>query len=477
MRVALTGGAYTARSVIAGAQRCVNLYPEMVPQPQGEPAPTAHYPTPGLVSLATPPSPAAGRGLCRASSGQLFAIVGSTVYAVSSGWGWTALGTIAAGATPVSMADNGTTLVLVDGSTAGYTVDLSTLAFGAIGDSAFYGADRVDFSDTYFLFNKPGTPQFYISGSQAVTFDPLDFADKTSSADSLVGVVELRSEIWLLGELFSEVWINSGASDFTFQRLPAGVIEHGCCAKYSIAKQDASVFWLSQDRAGEGIVLMGGGIEVKRISTHAIEAEFGTYATLSDAVGFSYQQGGHVFYVLTFPTADKTWVFDASTGLWHERMWLDDQGVEHRHRGAFHAFAYGANVVQDWQTGALYRLDPDAYDDAGQPIRRVRSFPHMLADGRRVMYRQFIADMEVGTVSGVAAGQNEPQVFLRWSDSRGQSWGNPVGSSLGATGAYQTSIQFQRLGMARDRVFELSWSASVRTALLGAFIDAKPAGT
>jgi hypothetical protein len=63
-------------------------------------------------------------------------------------------------------------------------------------------------------------------------------------------------------------------------------------------------------------------------------------------------------------------------------------------------------------------------------------------------------------------------MFLRWSDTRGKSWGNAIKTSLGKEGEYLTSLQFQRLGMARDRVFELSWSAPVKTALLGAWVQA-----
>jgi hypothetical protein len=131
------------------------------------------------------------------------------------------------------------------------------------------------------------------------------------------------------------------------------------------------------------------------------------------------------------------------------------------------------NVVGDWESGDLYALDQNTHTDNGLPIKRVRGFPHMIADGKRVIYRQFIADMQVGTTEAPGSAI----VSLRWSDDRGASWGNAIQGSLGATGEYLTSIQFQRLGMARDRVFELSWSEPIPTALNGAFIDTKVAVT
>ena len=469
-RVALSGGAYTAHSLIANCQRSLNLFAEK--NPPDSPVPFTYYPTPGTRLLNAAPS-AGWRGLYAATNGKLYGVAGSTVYTIDSGWSFTSLGTISTSAGPVSMDDNATTLVLVDGSTKGYAIDLAASTMTQIVSDAFYGADRVSYIDTYFLFNKPGTPQFYSSDSNATTFDPLWFANKVAYADYLVTLAVAHREIWLLGQTTSEVWVDAGAAQFPFQAMQGVFIDYGCVAKYSVAKTDNALFWLARDKTGQGIVLRGASYEATRISTHAIEAAIAKYSTISDAVGYCYQQQGHVFYVLVFPTADKTWAYDISTEQWHEWSWLDSDGKDRRHRSNCHAFCYGTNVVGDWENGNLYALDLGVFTDDGSPIKRARGFPHMIADGKRVIYRQFIADMQVGT----ATIPGDPIVSLRWSDDRGASWGNPVQGSLGATGEYLTSIQFQRLGMARDRCFELLWSAPVATALNGAFIDTKIATT
>ena len=181
-------------------------------------------------------------------------------------------------------------------------------------------------------------------------------------------------------------------------------IDHGVVAKYSVAEYDNGVFWLSRDRQGQGIVIMGAGYQTKRVSTYAIEAEIAGYAIISDAIGYCYQLSGHAFYVLIFPRADKTWSYDITTGLWHEWVWIDTNGDEHRHRSNCYWPVGGIPIVGDWQNGNLYALDQRVYTDNGQPIKRVRSFPHILADGKRVFYRQFIADMETGTSPAFMAG-------------------------------------------------------------------------
>jgi hypothetical protein len=258
--------------------------------------------------------------------------------------------------------------------------------------------------------------------------------------------------------------------------MPGVYIEHGCAAKHSVAKIDLALFWLGKDLQGQGIVFAGRNYAAERISTHALEQEFLTYSRIDDAIGFSYLQGGHAFYVLTFPTANKTWCFDTATGAWAQRAYLEADGSLSRHRMNCHSFNGGRNLVGDWQTGKVYELDPNAYTDDGNTMLYLRSFPHISgADGNRVLFRQFVADMEVG--NGLPDDSAAPEVRLRWSDDRGRSWGNAVANTLGKAGEYLTSIQWQRLGYARDRVFELSWSAPVRTALNGAWVDVSRART
>lgn len=425
--------------------------------------------------LATAPE-APIRAIRQCTTGAAYVVAGSGVYQWNTDLTFTLLGSISPNLlTPASLADNGLQMIVLDGSNSGWTVTLAGNAFAQITEAAFRGGDRADFLDTFLLNNVPGTPQFQSSDSLATTYDPLFFANKEGYGDLLVTLVVAKRNIWLLGERTTEVFFNSGAPDFPFETWPNTIIDHGCAAKYSAAEIDNSVFWLSQDRQGQGIVLKGAGTDVTRVSTFAIETEIASYATISDAIGYSYQFAGHGFYVLTFPTADKTWAFDNSTQSWCELAWIDSNGREHRHRGNCAWLVRGEIVLGDWHNGNLYALDPFHGTDFDGPIKRQRSFPHLLQDGKRVFYRQLLADMEAGNEPQSPSGQTPPSVWLDWSDDRGRSYGNPISQDLGAVGEYRTSLQFQRLGMARDRVFRLTWSSPVQTALQGAWVDAQAA--
>lgn len=464
-KIPLTTGAYMARSVIAEAQRCVNLYMER--NPSDAIFPTTHYPTPGLVTVATSAN-SVWRGLFFASNSTLFGVCGNALYTISPSFVLTQIGTLGTSLGPVSMVDNGTTLLVVDGTNTGYQVTLSSNTFATITDPAFYGGNTVQYADGFFILPRPNSIQFYISLAFQAAFDPVDFASKTGFSDTLVTLIVTKRYIYLLGASTCEVWFNQGTAAFPYARMPGAFIQHGCIAAASAAQIDGQAYWLSQSPQGKCIVVRSENYDAKRISTHAIENEFQSYSTVSDAQAFTMQVDGHFWYVLTFPIANKTWVYDLSTDQWHEWMWSDNDGNLNRHRANCFSFAYGQAIVGDWQNGNLYVLDPNTGTDFGGPITRIRSYPHVVDDqSDRIMYREFIADFQVGE----GDGSNNTPVFLRWSNTRGKTWGNPIESDIGKTGEYLRSVQFQRLGMARDRVFELSWSTPAQTALNGAFVQ------
>lgn len=469
-KVALTTGSYLAKSVLASAQRCVNLYAET--NPKDSPFPFTFYPRPGLTELANV-APAAGRGwrgLYSASNNKGYGVCGSSVFLIGADWTCTKLGDVQSQSGQVAISDNGTTLLIVDGSANGYTIDLTSNAFSQLADSAFLGGNTVGFVDGYMVLNSPGTREWYISLVNEMAFDATDFASKSGSSDLLVGVGVTKRYVYLFGEQTTEVWFDAGDTPFPFDRLPGVFMQYGCASAASIAQMDGEIYWLAQSPQGVAIVCRTSQFQAVQISTFALDNEMSSYPDLGEAIGFTYQIDGHFFYVLTFPASDKTWQYDLSTQQWNEMSWLDGDGNFHRHRANCYASLYGRPVCGDFENGNLYLMDSESYTDIGAPIAFLKSFPHGVDDNSsRVRYREFIANMEVGNGSGNV----EVPVFLRWSDTRGKSWGNAISSSLGKEGEYLTSIQFQRLGMARDRVFELSWSAPVKTALLGAWVQAE----
>jgi len=301
-----------------------------------------------------------------------------------------------------------------------------------------------------------------------------------------------------------EVWYDAGLADFPLSRIQGAFNEVGCVAPYSVAKLDNTLFWLGTDARGQGIVYRANGYQAVRVSTHAIEYAIAQYGNISDALAYTYQQEGHAFYVLNFPSANATWVYDVSTQAWHERAGFVD-GQFTRHRSNCQCNFGGTIIVGDYENGNIYAFDLDVYADNSQPqkwLRSWRALPTGKNDLKRTAHHSLQLDAESGvglpgidpldffgslltedgnfliTEDGVyievttptVQGAN-PQVMLRWSDDGGHTWSNEHWASMGATGEYGRRIFWRRLGMTmklRDRVYEISGTDPVKIAIMGA---------
>jgi hypothetical protein len=307
-----------------------------------------------------------------------------------------------------------------------------------------------------------------------------------------------HSEVWLFGTNSVEVWYNSGNADFPLQRIQGAFNEIGCAATFSVAKLDNGLFWLGADARGKGIVYRANGYTGQRVSTHAVEWQIQQYENISDAVAYTYQMDGHAFYVLTFPSANATWVYDVSTGTWHERAgWYN--GQQTRQRGHMMMAFDGQICVGDYQNGNIYAYSLDVYADYDRPQRWVRSWralPTGQNNLKRTAHHALQLDIETGvallrgtsgpiftesgdlliTENGITlqtegVDDREPRIMLRWSDDGGHTWSSEHWLSIGGIGEYGRRVIWRRLGMTtklRDRVYEVSGTDPVPIYIMGA---------
>ena len=466
MHTPILGSAYTLKSTNAAANRCVNLYAEAVPEGGKE----AGYfrRCPGLRLLATVGSGPI-RGLWRFGA-YGYVVSGDSLYRVDQSYSSTLLGAVT-GSGPVSMADNGTQLFVACGAD-GYIYNASTEVFAEITDADFPGASQVGFLNGYFVFTEPDSQRIWVTSLyDGSAVDPLDFASAEGNPDNIVSMAIDHNELWLFGENSVEVWYNSGDT-FPFTRISGAFVETGCLATHSVAKLDNSVFWLGSDQRGGGVVMRASGYNGVRVSTHAIEYAISTYGTVSDAEAYSYQQEGHVFYVLTFPTEGKTWCYDASTNMWHERAGWDGEFA--RHRATSHMYFNSESIVGDYDNGNLYVLDLDTFSDNGAILKWLRSWralPTSQNSLKATIHHALQLDCESGVGLSESQQGDDPVVMLRWSDDGGHSWSNTHNGAVGKIGEYGKRVIWRRLGITRklrDRIYEISGTDPVDMAIMGA---------
>lgn len=341
-------------------------------------------------------------------------------------------------------------------------------------DGPFQGGGTVDITDNFFIYNKPDSQLFAATDLLSPITDPLSFSSKDGSPDDLVSVIVDRRELYLLGEMSSEVWINSGAVPFPFTRIPGTSTQQGIAAQYSMSRMGNSFAYVSKNNRGEAMIVRMNGYFPERISTHAVETTL-VNQNVATALAWTYQLEGHEVYVVTFPSIGDnglTWAYDNTTGLWHKWLYRNNQNEYERHRGNCCAFFNQQVLVGDYENGKIYQLSRNFYTDDGQPIRRLRRAPHITTDLQRQYFHELQIQFQPGV--GLSTGQGEdPQAMLRWSSDGGSTWSNENWVSIGKQGKYLNRAIWRRLGMARDRVFEVSISDPVKAVIVSANLKAE----
>lgn len=503
MQTPILGSAYVTRSINAADNRMVNLFPEVVPEGGKQPAFLQRVP--GLL-LQTSVGDGPIRGMWRLGL-YLYVVSGNVFYQINSNYVAIKKGTVS-GTAPVSMADNGTQ-IFIAASPNGYIYNSLTDAFEQITDADFRGASVVGYLDGYFVFIEPNSQRVWVTALlNGTSIDPLDFASAEGNPDNIISMIVDHREVWLFGDNSCEVWYNSGDSVFPLTRIQGAYNELGCAARFSVAKMNNQIYWLGKDARGQGVVYVANGYIGQRISTHAIEWQIQQYGNMSDAVAYTYQQDGHSFYVLTFPSAGRTWVYDAATGAWHERAaWENDAWA--LQRPATQSTFNNKVLVGDYANGNIYAYDLDVYSDNGAEQRWLRSWralPTTENTLRRTAQHSLQLDCETGvgleqypaytaedlitetgdilvtengdyitTTTYSAAPGYDPQVMLRWSDDGGHTWSNEHWKSMGKIGQFGYRTIWRRLGMTlkiRDRVYEVSGTDPVKIAIVGAELQA-----
>lgn len=485
------GQSYTPSDPYQDSQRCINYYVEISQDDKSKTA-TALLGCPGLDELIYVANGSVGevRGCWVLPGGtkaivvcdNVVSMVQMTVPATQTSIAQFSRTIIYTGLLtnngPVCIRDNGPGgyAVIVDGP-YGYLVNLSTNIVTQITDPGFLGADRCAFIDGWLIFNRPGTQTFYTTGPTpyTITFPGAFFALKDSSSDNLITLMENNRELWLIGERTSEVWYDAGGANFAFSRIPGVAPQIGCSAVNSIARLGSSLVWLGSSERGQNIVIQTEQYSYKDISTRAVESAISSYPLVSDAIGFTYEEDGHLFYVLTFPTADKTWCYDVSSQMWHERASFDSPtGAFHRFRGNCFMNFQNLRVVGDYQSGYLHQMSRKFYTDAGAPLIAIRRCPVIWSRENRKRIFHSSLQVEFAPGVGLQTGQgSNPQVMLRWSDDGGATFGNQHWCTIGKVGRFKNRAMWRRLGQARARVYETSFSDPTKRDVIGATLFAQ----
>jgi len=474
-------GSNEDQSPWADCERTVNWYPEQS-QASSSPHSAALYPCPGYEEYVT-----VNDLNCRAlfaMAGRCYSVVGPHVYQIyeTNSAAVVTSGTVVNDPNPASIASNGDAggQLLIGSGTNAYLLTIASNTLSASIGTLAGKCTMVGMIDGYFLSFDSAASKFYISAlNNGASWDATQYAQRSIAPDPWKAmVVDGNRQIWLIGEQTGEVWYDAGTSPFPFAPVPGSVFGYGTPAPYSVKLADDTMIWLSQTAEGAGVVVAATGLEPQRISSYAIETAIAGYArtsTIEDAEAVVYSDQGHTFYCLTFPSANATWVFDLSTGLWHERgVWDSSAGDYDLWGPRSHCYAFGQHLVGDRTSGLICTMDTDYTTECnGDVIRRVRVPPPLwLGQGRRLFVSRLTVLLEPGL--GTATGQGaDPQMMMRTSTDL-KRWSATQLASAGKQGEFNTRVYWTRLASS-DRVWvpELSVADPIPWRLVGANVEGR----
>jgi hypothetical protein len=416
--------------------------------------------TPGSVTFTTiPASPIWGSWVVGQT---MYVCAGTSLYSVSTSGVVTFIGALPTVARKVSMADNGSELIIVDGIT-GYICNLTTLAITQIVDANFpAGTTSVTFLNGRFICVVPNSRQFRVGQiTNGMSWTPLIFGTKENSSDLLVRVDVLNGVLILWGQLSTEFWQDVGTTPLPYQRINGATQQYGLYALNSVVKINNTICFLGTNPDGGISILMLNGYNAVPISNSDIESIISNFANAADGVALVYHAYGHSVYQISFPSALRTLAYDTVSKVWHEAQTGAD--LTGRHFAELGVTFAASNLFFDATTGNVYRFDTDVFSDNGSVIRREICTRHVRAAGNELFCSLFYLDMEVGDGS--------PVVMLEVSRDGGRTFGPVKTLSIGPIGVYLRRFIQRRLGRSRDFVFRISMTDPYRFVITSGSVD------
>ncbi len=380
---------------------------------------------------------------------------------------------------PVYITGNSNELFVVSG---GHGYRLFGGAFTEIADPNFPvgQAKGAFFLDGYFGTAVGGTNRFQISDlNNSSIWDPTQEGFKSAHPDFIHQIGELNREVWTLGSQTIQVFDDVGDIDFPFSVRTDVKIDMGIFASDSVVNIGNTWYFIAGNVLGVNIAMKTNGYALSPISDYAFASFLDDNKGSSDAVGWGYEEAGHLFYMLYFPSADRTWGYDTTSGQWHERTWLDpNTGMEHADRNYCAASLNNRVIVGDRMDGNLYEINKGFLDDNGQLIRRVRISPCISSELDGIIHSNFIVDGNVGlgdpTISDPDDPMFDPKMMLSWSDDGGKTFGNIHQRGFGRAGEFNRRPIWRRLGRSRRRVYKSVVTAPADWAIAGVYINHDP---
>lgn len=463
----IVGQSYESRSKPYSAESTKNLIPEL--NPTGR-TPSALHNWLGSIRRLTSASTGVDRG-SNVFQDKLYKVSGTALYRVDANYTETSIGTVE-GTNRCIMANDGENLVIVTGDKA-YSYDGATLS--QITDADLETPDSVSVLNNQMIYDGNRDRWVVATAGDPTDIPDINYALAESNGDDLVRVYAFNQALYLMGTRTIETWFNSGVGNPPFSRVDGGIIETlGLFALHSVANTSAYMYFMASDKNVYRVT----GYQAELITPPAISHQFFTLGG-ADAIANTINIDAQDFYIISFPSANRTFAYSEQFGGWFE---LSSDENEGRYIMNQCHLVYGKRLITDYRNGNVLELDYDTYTDDSLPQIRQRDTAPINGISLGIPGQKLIMDsfrLIVHTGVGIASGQGSaPKFFIGTSVDGGRNFdytGNPY-VSVGEGGNYTITVQLDKVLEFEDLVIRIRMSDPVFVSIHGAAIHLDRAG-
>lgn len=397
-------------------------------------------------------------------------VVDDGVFTVSNDFAVSQIGTINTFSGSVFIKENNANeIVISDNTNIIYILDYPGETFTSV--DVGFRAGYITFIDGYIVAPELDTHQWRLSdlnNASSFPFDAQHVGELESQPDVTIACETLERQLFIFGKTITEIWLDlpRGVPSFPFQRQNSISIDYGCISPDTIASGFHRIVWLGNNEYSGPTILVSTGGAPQKISTDGIDFELDDLKNPEDSFGFLFEEGGHIFYQINFPSDNVSYAYDFS-----ENSFIN---VTDRSLGAHIArkmsFFNDTHLFITDKDGGLYEMSSDLFtyketndpEDDGFTVPRIRiTPPTRFAGSKRFVVNAASLTVEQGY-------SNEPlKVDLSVSKDGAQTFGTIWSKDLKGMGDRPNKLVYRQLGAANDITFQFEFWGKDRFVITG----------
>lgn len=385
------------------------------------------------------------------------AIIDNGVFSISNDFAISLLGTVDTSTGSVFISENNADeIVITENSNNIYIFNYSAETFQKI--DVGFRIGYITFMDGYIIGPELETHEWRLSQLNNASIFPLDSqhtGELESSPDVVVAVETMERQLFVFGKNITEVWLDVPTSSvlFPFQRQNSLSIEYGCISPNTIASGFNRIVWLGSNEYSAASILVSTGSTPEKIATDGIEFELDNLSAPEDSFGFLFEEDGHIFYQINFPSDNVSYVYDFNEKKFFN---ITDQSLN-SHIARRMSFFNNTHLFITDRDGGLYEMNSNFYtykestraEDSGFTIPRIRiTSPKRLPKAERFIVDSIDLTMEQGY------SKEDLKVDLSVSKDGAQEFGTTWSKSLKTIGDRPNKFNYRNLGAANDITFQ-----------------------